>query len=141
MARLLVWAQNSRTGEYTAGDVISVCPDTHVFSPYEDPAEWVASGNHIKDFPGHTRVIDLPDCSLSKAKQLLEPRVRPALITEPEFTAPDEEDRYVNLAHRKWRVNPAVNAINIKKKDLDSFIENRDDDGAFMSVAPRASRG
>lgn len=139
MARLLCWAKSSRTGEYQPGDVISVVPDNHVFSPTEDPAEWVAAGNQIKDYPGHTRVIDLPDCSLSKAKQLVEPRLRHALITEPEFTAPDEADRVVKVAERKWRVNPAITATRIKKRELDDSIENRDGDGAFMSIATRFS--
>jgi hypothetical protein len=44
-----------------AGHVVDIKPDNHTWGRRECAGAWVAEGNYLKDYPGSTAVVCLPD--------------------------------------------------------------------------------
>jgi len=104
MCQLLIWNKASLDGSHQRGDVISIVTDSHKFSINEDKSEWVAAGNAAEDWDGHTWIIKIIGISVTRAKRLLAKHYRAATIADREFTSPDEEDRFVFVLPRKFRL-------------------------------------
>lgn len=135
MPRLLIWNKASKTGLRQAGDVISAVPDKHQFSESEDINVWVANGKPRRAWDGHTEVVEMPDTSLRKCRQLMQCKKRQALFTEREFQAPDPEDRFVVVEERKWRIKREdLTEQRIAKKHLDLLVENREGAKMFLAI-------
>jgi hypothetical protein len=120
MPKALVWRIYSGTRLYQKGDVISVVPDDHEFSQAA-----------IDD--NHTTVIDFQGIDLAKAKQLLEKQKRPAVEGEPEFDAPDEQDRFVYSGKNKWYF-ASIADKKITAEEINTAIVNREGSGLFTET-------
>lgn len=111
MAELLVYAANRRDElgddwQYEPGDVIVVKPDGHVWGAGESMRRWRALDPAEQDVvprPPFTEV-SVPGLSVDDAALLTWPGVRPAVPGDPEYDAPDPEDRFVEVHRRGWRV-------------------------------------
>lgn len=103
MCRILIWNKPSRDQVHQRGDVICVVENDHVFSKSEDKTRWVAEGNTPANWSSHTWVIDIPEMATQRAERLVSPHKTVATMLDPEFEAPDKEDRFVFKMQRKFR--------------------------------------
>ena len=108
-SQLCVWNKDAPTGVMTRGCVISVHKREVELKIYESKQIFLRKKRdghprlQGKDFESHVWVINLLDVGRKLAiRKLLQPLKRPANVLEEEFTAPDKEDRFIQLKERKW---------------------------------------
>jgi len=86
------------------GDPIVARRNNHVWGSGEDKRAHLALYGNTDNWPDDTVLIKIIGMSVARANALMGADTRPANIAEPEFTAPDEADRVVQLARKRWRV-------------------------------------
>lgn len=104
MARLLLRSADLAHAGLYEGDPVAIVDDSHTFSQEEDIRVWVANGNAANTYPGLFYVIDLVGMPLEPARRLYEQWKRPAVPGDPEYDAPDPEDRCVFLGPHRWQL-------------------------------------
>ena len=108
MAQIVVLAKSTgAAGTKSEGDPIAAYPDGFTAGRFEDVRVWIAQGNAEADFPGQFYMIDIPGMPLESAQRVLGPHIRPAVPGEPEYDAPDPEDRYVAIGPYRWQFGVA----------------------------------
>jgi len=108
MAQITVLAKSTgKAGTKAEGDPVAAYPDGFTAGRYEDIRVWMLQGNAEADFPDQFYTLDIPGMPLETAVRILGPLVRPAVEGDPEFEAPDIEDRYVRLGPYRWQFGVA----------------------------------
>lgn len=121
MPKLLVWRKQSSTALRKKGDVISVIDDGQEFSASE-----------VAD--GHTTTITVSGTTFAKCKQLLEKERRPAVYGDPEYDAPDAEDKWIVTGQNKWYFTSIADHV-ITPDELDAALTNREGNDLFSTKA------
>ena len=104
MAQFLLCAKALPLAKKELGDVISVVPTSHKFTINEDKRLWVSQGNAEADWPGLHWIVNVLNMPSKEAERARENNVRAATVLDPEFIAPDVEDRIVELSPCRWKV-------------------------------------
>lgn len=107
MASFLFLAKELSNAGRFEGDPVSIKNDSWQWSAEEDIDRWVAEGNAKGDFPDLFYVIDIVGMPLDTALRMTQQWVRAAVPGDPEYDAPDEEDRYVLLGPHRWQLGVA----------------------------------
>jgi len=114
MAEFLVFAENrvrldvppeASTALLKRGDITEVRPDGFVWGREESKAVWVAEGRDPTLWPGKTILIKVPGMPVPARHKIVRGHTRLAVVTDPEFNAPDPQDRYITQHKYVWRVN------------------------------------
>ena len=107
--QLMLWNKSSRTNDFLAGYVIDVVEQTKRLSFDESKQIFIREKEKLnpklagKEFSSHIWVVNLiGGTKRSVYEDLLQPLTRAAVRGDPEFDAPDPEDRVVILGSRKW---------------------------------------
>lgn len=96
------------------GDIIAVMPDGHGWGLREDKRTHLAKFGNTEDWSGNFLIIQITDLSVEDAQEYLKPRTRPAHIADPEFLAPDVEDRVAQVVRKAWSID--INALPLPLK-------------------------
>ena len=86
------------------GDPIEVLENGADWGTDVDKRAYIAKYGSDVGWKGIFVIIQITDLSVAKARTYLEPNFRPATAVDPEFIAPDPEDRVVQVSRKKWGV-------------------------------------
>ena len=107
--QVIVWSKDAPTGVMKRGWFISAAKREKELAIYESKQTFLRRKRdghpklQGKDYESHMWVVNLLDVGRRLAiRKLNEPLTREPSVLEPEFTAPDPEDRIIYLAKRKW---------------------------------------
>ena len=108
--QVMVWSKDAPSGAFRRGYVIDCVKREKKLAIYESKQTFLRRKKEGhpklqgKDYDSHMWVINLLGVGRNLAyRRFLEPLTRPASIVEPEYHAPDLEDRIIRLGERKWK--------------------------------------
>ena len=125
MAQILLLAKATGQSGRFEGNPVGVYADDHVFNVGVDKRRWLAEGNTSQSWKGTFYIVAVPTMPVTTAERIMQPWRRAATVIDPEFGAPDAEDRYVELGRHRWQLGVADKLPGPIKSKLrrDGFIE------------------
>jgi len=114
MARFILLAKATGQSGRVEGDSCGVFPNNYVFGEREDKSVWIANGNDPNDWPGTFLIVTVLGIGWRSARRFKQPHRRRAHVLDPEFQAPDADDRFVRIGRNRWRFR--LNNLPIPKR-------------------------
>jgi len=129
MAQILMLASDILNAGRLDGDPVSVVDDAHIFSAEEDKRRWLAEGGSDIEWDAlvpQFQLIIITGMPLNIAQRITQTYIRGAEPGDPEYNAPDESDRIVQLGPHRWRLG--------KQDRLPPNIANQLNKNGFIEV-------